>query len=74
MLFHPFEKQLNFPAFLIQFGNLYSCQTGVIGKEDKFFIGVLIIVLYPAKFIRIFLFWIIDFQFVYLIILYALLN
>ena len=61
-----------FPAFLVQHCNLDCCQTGVIGQEHKFLIGLLILILYPAKFFRIFFLRIIVFQLACLILTNAL--
>src|SRR6056297_1336177 len=68
MLFHPFEKQFYFPAFFVQQCYFQSGQAGVVGQENKFLILLLIIVLYPTKFIWVFFLRIIGLQPSYLVI------
>ena len=53
MLLQPFEKQLYFPSFLIQEGNLSSVQVHVIGQENKFQVMLGVIILNSSQLFRI---------------------
>ena len=71
VLFHPFEEQLDLPAFLVEQGYFQGVQIGVVRQENELPVGLRVMVFDPPQLFGIPLFRIVAFQPSYLVVLDA---